>query len=137
MMLNALTRDQILGLTQTKHAWTGAEVRSVVSTMKSVKNLFPTKLKEGDIVYHLGHPCIIFRIKGELAYIALLTTEETCAANLGTYASRFISGNYTSTITVVKTASVVDKFCGILDDRKKLWEIKRNLKAHYLNLFKK
>jgi len=133
--LQALTKEEAVNITYVKEAWTGKEVRTVISTMRN-KNNTPLKgVKVGDIAPVLNHPGVIFKIQKGIAYIVILTTEPKYLGIIEPVSGRGIDGYFTTSIHVKPVEELEGTILSSFDNKKQLKRITQLLAGYYSSLF--
>jgi len=135
--LQGLTKEQFL-LVLDNNELNVKQIKTIINSMKFNQICQQTnELKIGDIVTcRLRHPSLVIKIKNNLVYSVLLTTEETTEGILMKSNSRFFTTSYlTNTVVVHSLTDSISRFIGLYDNNKDIIEIKKKLKEFYKQLF--
>lgn len=138
MNIHSLNRQEVLDVLKTKETWPRKDVTVMVSTMKGLK-LEPTSIKIGDVhtTNGLGHPAVVFKITGDVAYSVLLTTDDTVLSIIKKCDSRFFPNSYlTGTIIATSKENVLSTLFKIYDNNKEIRKLKKYLSDSYKHILK-
>lgn len=102
--------------------WSSENVMAMISSLKSIRPTIEKEdIKVGDVFLNvsLHHPAIVIKVKDEIGYCLLMTTEETTPGILTKLESRFFKFSFiTSTLILVPTENISKRFIGIIENHK-------------------
>lgn len=135
--LQGLNKTTALELLKTKEEWSQKEVRVIISSLKLATECVPIiTVKIGDVVKtRLNHLAVVFKIKNNIVYSVLITTEENTFGILVKSHSRFYPGCFlTSTVVTESVVNTTSRIVNLYDCSKDITTLKSKLKEFYKNV---
>ena len=132
MKLQSLTQAEAIELCDKTPSFTGAQVKTLVSTM-SKKGAAPLSVKVGDVWRHPGlggHYCVVVFITKTRVVSLMATTEETLDCIISPVKTRFSLRGFITSTTIVNTKeTVLNNFTGVYDNPKHISQLRKSIKS--------
>lgn len=135
--LQGLNKTTALELLKTKEEWAQKEVKVIISSLKlNTETVIINTVKVGDVIKtRLNHLAVVFKIKNNIVYSVLITTEENTFGILIKSHSRFYPNCFlTATIITESIVNTTSKIVNLYDCNKDITLLKIKLKEFYKNI---